>query len=143
MAKVTFLDLAERVLLEENRPLSADEIWSAAANKGLDREVQSSGKTPWMSIGAQIYVDLKNPNSTFVKVGSRPRRFFLRKLQLPPDSSSSIANPEPLVRAKKKLSYLERELHSLLTYFAFTNLSAYCKTINHSRSDRKEYGEWV
>src|SRR5262249_24526391 len=103
---------------------------------------QSSGKTPWASISARVYVDLKNQSTAFIKVGSRPCRFYLKKLQLPPESANTTT-PEPLTRTKKRLPYLERDLHPCLAYFAFTNLSAYCKTINHSRSDKKEFGEWV
>ena len=39
--------------------------------------------------------------------------------------------------------YLEKDLHPLLTYYAKFYLNVYCKTINHSKSGKKEFGEWL
>ena len=55
-----FLELAERVLREEKRPLTANEIWTLAAEKGYDKKLNSEGKTPWAKLGAQIYVNAKD-----------------------------------------------------------------------------------
>jgi len=43
---MTFLELAERVLREEKRPLTANEIWTLATEKGYDKQLNSEGKTP-------------------------------------------------------------------------------------------------
>lgn len=51
---MTFLELAERVLKEVKRPLTAVEIWTLATEKGYDKQLKSEGKTPWASLGAQI-----------------------------------------------------------------------------------------
>jgi hypothetical protein len=81
MGQWTFLELAEQVFEEEHRPLSPLEIWEAAKDKGYDRKVGSIGRTPWQSIGAQIYVSIRDKeDSPFVKIDSRPKRFYLRSL---------------------------------------------------------------
>ena len=56
---MTFLELAEKVLKEEKRPLTPNEIWNLATEKGYDKEVKSRGKTPWATLGAQLYVSAK------------------------------------------------------------------------------------
>jgi hypothetical protein len=81
MAELSFGELAEIVLEEQNIPLSPVEIWEIAVSKGYDKLVASKGKTPWQTIGARLYVDIRdNPNTHFIKVDSTPKRFFLRKL---------------------------------------------------------------
>ena len=46
-------------------------------------------------------------------------------------------------RTNKKYEFLEKDLHAFLSYFAFHNLKCYSKSINHSTSGKKEYGEWI
>ena len=76
---LTFLQLAQKVLEEEKRPLSPDEIWISAQSKGYDKEVGTKGKTPARSIGARLYVDVRdNPNTVFAKTETQPTRFVLR-----------------------------------------------------------------
>jgi len=41
---MTFLELAERVLREEKRPLTANEIWTLATEKGYEKQLNSEGK---------------------------------------------------------------------------------------------------
>ena len=80
MAKYSFRSLAEDVLKANNRPMSADEIWSYAKETGLSERVGTSGKTPARSIQAQLYMEIKNNGdaSTFVQVSRRPVLFALR-----------------------------------------------------------------
>jgi hypothetical protein len=52
--------------------------------------------------------------------------------------------PKPEKQAGKPLrNYLEKDLHPFLAHFAYYNLRCYTKTINHSTSGKKEFGEWV
>lgn len=44
---------------------------------------------------------------------------------------------------EKKMEYLEKDLHPFLSYFANYHLQCFTKTINHSKSSKKEFGEWV
>lgn len=71
--------MAQKVLNDEKQPLTASEIWKIAVIKGYEKLVDSKGKTPWATLGALIYVDVRNnPSSVFVPIGARPKRFILK-----------------------------------------------------------------
>ncbi len=140
MAQSTFLQLSQKILNETNQPLSPEEIWAYAQSHGYDQEIGTKGKTPWRTIGAQIYVDIRdNPKSFFAKGGSRPTRFKLKSWG---DTQVDDAVVLPLGSVAKK-EYHEKDLHAFLVYFGFHYLKAYLRTINHSKSGKKEFGEWV
>lgn len=144
MKQLTFVELAKKVIEEEKRPLSAEEIWDIAQTKGYDREVGTKGKTPPATIGARIYIDIRDSkDSPFVKVDSRPRRFFLRNLLADSDGIKLLEKETAKLPQPKKFTYLEKDLHPLLAYFAHYYLKAYTKTIHHVNSGKKEYGEWT
>lgn len=141
---MTFLELAERVLREAMRPLTANEIWTLATEKGYDKQLKSQGKTPWATLGAQMYVNAKdNPKSSFAQTDSRPKKFYLKSQADQLDLSETAISKEPTVVKKKRFDFLEKDLHSYLTYYAYYHLHCYTKTINHSQSSKKEFGEWV
>ena len=78
----SFLDLAREILQSASTPLTYQQMWEAGKVADLAGKVKTKGKTPWQTLGAQIYVDVRdNPNSDFVKVGKRPARFFLKSRQ--------------------------------------------------------------
>lgn len=82
MEQMSFYELAIKMIEEEKRPLSAEEIWNIAINKGYDQRIKSKGKTPWASIGALIYVDMRdNKKTPFIKANTRPTKFYLKSLQ--------------------------------------------------------------
>ena len=82
----SYLDLAYDVLKTAKQPLIYQEIWELAKLSGLSAKIKTSGKTPWQSLGAQLYVDVRdNEASKFIKVGKRPARFF------PKDRQSEIS----------------------------------------------------
>jgi hypothetical protein len=143
MGQWTFIELARRILEEEKRPLSPEEIWEVARNKGYDKSVDSQGKTPWRTIGAQIYVNIRDKrDSPFIKTDSRPTRFTLRAVE----DRKQVGFLEPqqgIVVSPQRFEYLERDLHPFLAYYGYYYLKAYLKTIQHSRSDKKEFGEWI
>jgi hypothetical protein len=141
---MTFLELAEKVLREEKKPLTANEIWQIGTDKNYDKQLNSDGKTPWATLGAQIYVNAKdNPKSPFAQTDSRPKKFYLKsqasQIDLSVESTTII---EEKVK-KKKFDFKEEELHKFLSYYAYYHLNCYTKTINHSQSTKKEYGQWV
>lgn len=149
--RYTFLDLAYEVLKQAKKPLTCPEIWQVASVQKLTDKLKTSGKTPWNTLGAQVYVDVQDNNQTrFVKVGKRPARFFLkeRELELPSDIVVKL-DKEELKKKPQKTEYNERDLHPLLTYFAYTNPSfnkgrpIYTKTIYHEKSTKSGYSEWV
>ncbi len=71
----SFKGAARRVLEEEKRPLSFYDIAAIALKKGY---LETAGKTPERSMGAQLYTDIKNNagKSEFVQLGKN--RFGLR-----------------------------------------------------------------
>lgn len=141
---MTFLELAERILYEEKKPLTSIEIWNIATKKGYEKQLNTQGKTPWSTLGAQIYVNAKDDaKSIFAKTDSRPKKFYLKAMasQINLDDYSI---PEDMLQSKKKkFDYLEKDLHRFLSYYAYYHLNCYTKTIKHQVSNKKEFGEWV
>jgi uncharacterized protein len=110
-----------------------------------------SGKTPWQSLGARLYVEVRdNDDSKIIKVGNRPARFFLKERQkeLSPDVVIKL-DKEDAKKTEKKVEYHERDLHPLLTYFAYSNpsfnrgRSIFTKTIYHEKGAKSGYNEWI
>lgn len=153
MAKYTVLDYAEDILKDSEKPLVYQEIWEAGIDTEFQRKLSLKGKTPSQTVGARLFVDVRdNPNSKFIKVGKNPARFFLkdRQNELTKEQLKSIIENEQKVSAKpKKYSFPERKLHPLLSYFAYTNVvfnkgkQIYTKTIYHEKSKKKRPSEWV
>ncbi len=141
---MTFLELAEKVLSEETKALTSIEIWNIAVEKSYDKKLKSQGKTPWATLGAQIYVNAKDDTkSKFAKTDSRPKRFYLKSMTNS-INLEDITIPEDIVQVKeKKFDYLEKDLHKFLSYFVYYHLNCYTKTIKHQVSNKKEFGEWV
>jgi len=138
---ITFLQLAEKVIKEEKRPLSPTEIWQIAQTKGYDKEVATKGKTPEATLGARLYVEVRdNPASIFVATSSRPKRFILRSLA---DTLGDKILEDQQVSVPKRQEYQERDLHPFVVYYGFYYLKAYLKTIRHNKSQKREFGEWV
>ena len=75
-----FKDYAAEVLEKMQKPMTVAEIWEQGVRLGLDEKLGSSGKTPWQSLGAQIYMDIKqnDAHSRFVQVSKRPALFALK-----------------------------------------------------------------
>ncbi|HHE32890.1 MAG TPA: hypothetical protein ENL07_09800 [Chlorobaculum parvum] len=151
MAVYSFLDLAYDVLKVATQPLTYQEVWQAGKEDGLTDKIKTSGKTPWQSLGAQLYVEVRdNEDSRFMKVGKRPARFFLknRASELASDAVAKIEKEESK-KKEKTTGYHERDIHPLLTYFAYANpsfnrgRSIFTKTIFHERSQRSGYNEWI
>jgi hypothetical protein len=142
MPQLTFLQLAQKVLEEEQQPLTPSELWKLAQAKGYDKEMNIQGKTPWATLGAQLYVDVRdNLNSIFAPIGTRPKRFVLRSLVK--GQTTPVPTPASSAVAPEGFKYLEKDLHPFLAYYGFYYLKAYLKTIQHTRVRRREFGEWV
>jgi len=147
----SFIDLAYDVLKQSPKPLTYQEVWQAGLEGGLAKKIGYSGKTPWQSLGSRIYVDVRdNDASKFVKIGNRPARFFLRERQseLAPDAIGKLEKKEA-EKHEGKASYLEKDLHPLLTYFVSAHPSfnrehsIFTKTIRHQKSTKSGYSEWL
>jgi uncharacterized protein len=151
MAVYSFLDLACDVLKVASSPLTYQEVWQIGKEKGLAERIKTTGKTPWQSLGAQLYVEVRdNEDSRFIKVGKRPARFFLKERagELLQDAVAKLEKEEAK-KKEKKTDYYERDLHPLLTYLAYANptfnrgRSIFTKTILHEKSQRSGYNEWI
>ncbi len=144
MEKLTFIELAKRILEEEQKPLSSTDIWEIAKSKGYDNLLNSQGKTPWATLGSQLYCNVRDRNdSPFIKVGTRPKLFYLKKLASNGNLKFIEQVQDENVILSKQPEYLEKDIHPFLAYYAHYYLKAYTKTIQHSKSDKKEFGEWI
>jgi len=145
------MDLAFDVLKNAQQPLTYQEIWQAGQQAGLTGKVRTAGKTPWNTLGAQLYVDLRdNDASRFIKIGKRPVRFFLKKRSDEITDEIATKIETAVERQPKKASgYKERDLHPILTYFAFANPAfnrgrpVITKTIFHEKSTGSGYQSWT
>lgn len=138
MATLTFIQLAEKVLTEVKSPLSIEEIWNYASIKNYIVDLNSSGNTPKATLSATV----GQAEHIFGYVGNRPRQYYL--LNSANKIDFEYADTEvKTITLKKEKNYLEKDLHPLLVYFAKFYLNVYCKTINHSKSSKKEFGEWL
>lgn len=150
--KYSILDFAEDVLKESPKPLIFQDIWTVGKERPYHGKLNLTGKTPWQTLGARLFVDVRdNPNTRFMKVGSNPARFFLksRSTELSPEMLKELKLNEASPTDSKKIPYTERELHPLLAYIAYTNnefnrgKAVYTKTIYHERSKKSSLSEWV
>lgn len=138
----TFLDLAVEVIKLQNKPMSVYEIWNKAVEHDLHKKLPKYGKTPEQTLGARIYVSIKQggDDNPFIQFSKRPALFFLKELTAP-----STPVPEPV--AEEKPSYKERDLHKILSSFVFSDshFKSYTKTIYHESSTKKKKGknEWL
>lgn len=137
-----FLKLAQDTLRKTQIPMSTIEIWNYATNNEMTGELNSSGKTPWQTLGARIYVDIKNNKKTKMKqVSKRPAKFGLKEIEY------DLETYENENAVKDNSRYTERDLHTLLTKFVYSNqhFRCYTKTILHERSKKKNVGvnKWL
>ena len=141
--KLTFLKLIELTLDKIRKPLTPAEIWQNAVELKLAEQVSTRGKTPWATIGAQLYLDIRdNPKTIFFRYSKRPVRFYLRKY-----ADKKFDFGEYSIQAVESPKFDERDLHPLLVKFANANahFRAYIKTIYHENSVRgkKGFNEWL
>ncbi len=142
MEKNQFLKLALKVLEETKEPMSANEIWEYSQKQGYTQELTSSGKTPEATLGAQLYA---NPKSKlyFERIGARPIRFIKKEYANNVNVHKIIEIQYKKETKECKFNYLEKDLHPILVYYLYNYLNIHAKTINHTKSNKKDYGEWL
>ena len=59
MAKYTFLDFAEDVLWNADNPMIFQDIWDQGKDQPFSNKLTVRGKTPWATIGARLFVDVR------------------------------------------------------------------------------------
>lgn len=147
VSKLKFGELAVKILQEYKQPLTVEEIWEYAIANGYDAQLVTKGKTPWKTMSAKIYVDLKdNPNTPFIKIDTKPKKFFLKGVEqktneIKTEAATLIENVKKDISNKR--SYSERDLHPFLSYFVYTYLNVYTKTIYHERSSKRSFNQWL
>jgi hypothetical protein len=153
-SKYTFLDFAQEILQSVPKPMTFQEIWEFGKTTGLASKLSITGKTPWQTLGARLFVDIRdNPETRFIKVGRNPARFFLlsRQNEINPDDLKDTVRSGKVGETKKGsgFEFHERELHPVLAYFAYTNTSfnrgkqVHTKTIYHEKSKHNSLSDWV
>jgi hypothetical protein len=126
---MNFLEFAEKILEEEKKALSPKEIWDVGVKKNYTCQLKTKGATPWNTIGAQIYCNIRDYAGTtkFDKIDGKSI-FFLKShksgLNLANIADSSSALP----------AILERDLHKYVTYYVYTNFKIKTKTISAQKS---------
>ena len=147
-----FLMFAKKVLENSELPLLYQEIWKKGVELGFDKELETIGKTPWDTVGARLFVEVRdNSDSLFLKVGKRPARFYLKSKSnlLTEDMMNQIEQTEPISTKKEKSVFSERDLHPLLSYFVYSNTqfnrgkAILTKTIFHEKSKKDGLSEWI
>lgn len=143
--KIKFLEFAEKVIREENRPLTPNEIWEIGKSKGYDQLLNSTGKTPWASIAARLYVDIRdNPDTKFTKYQINPQKFFLKDLiEKNEIFGNNLPNLNVIEAEEQKTKYKERDLHKYLSYYVSTIKNIHTKTIYHEESKKDKYAQWL
>ncbi|MDR2598664.1 MAG: HrgA protein [Oscillospiraceae bacterium] len=138
MNNLTLRQLAVNVLKDARTPMTVEEIWEYAVKSEKFDITKFQGKTPWRTIGAIIYTNIKDAGdkSEFIKIAGRPTRFFLR------NENFEVSNNSDMKSIVKKSNNMgERALHKHLTYFVDLQFDAYTKTIDDKKSKKGTKGE--
>lgn len=143
----TFLNFAIEVLQKSKKPLTVKEIWHEGKLIGLTDKIGSQGKTPEKTLGARIYIDIRdNEKTPFIKVSKRPAKFFLKEfgeINLL-EETKSVEEAKSVTEEK---NYNEIDLHKLLSSFVYGNPEFACltKTIRHAKSPKEKagYNKWL
>jgi hypothetical protein len=145
----TFLEFAEAALAKAAAPLTYQDLWHLGEELGLSGKVKTKGKTPWQTLGAQLYVDVRdNPHTKFRKIGKRPARFFLVS-RMSEVTEEAVAKIDDTPQKEPKPKFNERDLHPVLAYFAYADPSfnrgrqIITKTIFHETSKKSGYSDWT
>lgn len=143
--KMNFIELAEQIILTDKLPLTVNEIWEKAVELGLDKKLNTKGKTPSATLGARLYVEIRdNTNTKFVAIGKRPVRFGIKNIT---QNKTILTSTETTIEPNDG-KFGERDLHPLLVKFADTYYhfrGAKLKTIFHENSNKakKGYNKWL
>ena len=126
---MTYQQLIYEVLKKAHFSLSVKEIWDNACKMGLDKQLQSIGKTPIATIEARMYVNIKtNQNSKFIFASKRPTTFWLKERQNELNSKPKRIK-EFINESTHIVSFCLKKIFSLLKVTLFINLLFFIKKI--------------
>jgi Holliday junction resolvase-like predicted endonuclease len=128
MNNQSFKAIATTIITEANKPLHYREITRIASEKGI---LQTSGKTPWATMNAQLSMDIVNngENSTFYR--AQPGFFGLKSLGI--TRQATITGKARIIKhtvtdslnTKQKGDIAEARVAELLTLYGDEGLSCY------------------
>lgn len=160
---LTFLQIAELVLGEERKSLTANEIWDKAVNAGYHTKLGMYAKrgipaSPVTNLQAQIGRSIRDdPDTAFSMVpDTRPMRYYLKGSidQNEIDSLQQEAQSQPISEQNSdeseqddreikidglddsEISFIEKDMHPFLVWYAKTLMGIACKTIRHNITSR-------
>lgn len=137
-------ELSAEIFRRTRKSMTPEELWNYAVENSLDKETSVSGKTPWRTLGAQIYDDIsKRPDTTqFCVVSKKPTRFYLKDLVVN-GPAVEVVTKVPASNERIK----EKDLHPFLVSFVKNDPHFYCysKTIREGagKSNYKHQNEWM
>lgn len=110
-----FKEFSVDVLKKSNKPLGKMDIWKNGVRLGLDKKLDSQGKTPWYSVGAQIYTEIKDKKdkSRFKQVSKRPALFALTSQNFPLDIINDSIERVEVDTENKKRTFIRKEVYIL------------------------------
>ena len=144
-----FKEFSIDVLKTIKKPLGKIDIWNKGVELGFDKNLETQGKTPWFSIGAQIYSEIKNKKdkSRFKQVSKRPALFALAEQMISQKDINNAINQPEIYDDEKQNEKYERKLHTALVKYLDSNQYFNCltKTIMHEISARakKHVNFWI
>lgn len=116
---MNFSDFIIKVLDDTKIPMTSVEIWNYGKEKGYDIDLNSKGKTPWLTIGSFIYEDIKkNKLSLFERIDTKPYKFILKK-HITEDTKNSTTIDKTEISS----------LSDFIIYYLFKEFKIYTKRI--------------
>ncbi len=147
-----FRELAEKVLNESDKPMSSMQIWNEAVVKGYDKLLPPPNpklgyrKTPWSTVNTQIFINIKEEDSLFIKT-SRGYFWLKDKVKNLKDSQVEELTEKDEEEHDKSTgldTIKEKDLHVPLAEYLFDTHKMYSKTINANAITKTKKGamEW-
>ncbi len=125
----SFIKAAIEVLKKAKSPLTPKEITDIALKNNL---LQTSGKTPWLSMGAQIYIDIKRKGNKSFFIKTAKGQFLLNintvKVSKTQDEPSQMEPPYSITEdlsSKQKGDIAEARVAELIVLYGDKALSCY------------------
>lgn len=124
----SFKDVAYRILQDTRKPMHSNEIAKLAVERGL---LNTTGKTPWATMNAQLVVDI-NKNGTqsrFVKTS--PSTFYINESLLSntvtPEEKQELKKQTTIskVSSRQKGDIAEARVAELITLYGDTEVSCF------------------
>lgn len=137
---MTFLEIAEKVLADSDKPLHYIEMWRIAEEKKYDEQLpKAERKTPWNTLSALMYKDVKYhaDKTKFIKT---EKGYFWLKSKYTDDKQLDALDAKTEEEENKKTGInkiKESDLHALLSEYLLDS-KIYSKTINANATTSKK-----